>query len=101
MENDRQEDQQENRLKIPMQHVQENARDEPGKLQGQEGRVQMTTMKESSTKFVKIQCTGCKNEQIMFGKPSSTVKCLICNKELAEPTGGKADVKCTVLEVLD
>ena len=58
-------------------------------------------MKECSTKFVKIQCPKCKNEQIMFGKASSKVLCLICNKELAEPTSGKAKVKARVLEVLD
>ncbi|MBI4146945.1 30S ribosomal protein S27e [Candidatus Woesearchaeota archaeon] len=56
---------------------------------------------ETETKFIKIQCPKCKNEQIMFGKASSKVACLICNKDLADPVGGKARVKARVLEVLD
>lgn len=61
----------------------------------------MSTTRETSTKFVKIQCDGCKNEQIMFSKASTEVKCLICGKALAKPTGGKARVQGRVLEVLD
>lgn len=58
-------------------------------------------MKETTSKFVKISCPKCKNEQLAFGKVSSVVLCLICGKELAEPTGGKSRVKARVLEVLD
>ena len=58
-------------------------------------------MKESVSKFVKIQCPKCKNEQILFSKASTVVVCLICGKELAFPTGGKSAVKGRVLEVLE
>jgi len=58
-------------------------------------------MRESTSKFIKIQCPKCKNEQILFGKASSVVVCLICGKELAQPTGGKVTVKARVLEVLE
>ena len=61
----------------------------------------MKIMEEPTSKFVKIRCPNCKNEQIMFGKASTVVNCLICNKKLAEPTGGKAKVVGRVLEVLD
>ncbi|TKJ16969.1 30S ribosomal protein S27e [Candidatus Woesearchaeota archaeon B3_Woes] len=61
----------------------------------------MKIMEEPTSKFVKIRCPKCKNEQIMFGKASSTVKCLVCGKILAEPNGGKARVKARVLEVLE
>ena len=37
----------------------------------------------------------------MFGKTSSKVKCLVCDKILADPTGGKAKVKARILEVLE
>ena len=57
--------------------------------------------KENISKFIKVRCPKCKNEQIIFGKPASVVKCLICNKELIEPTGGKGKVKARILEVLD
>jgi len=38
--------------------------------------------------FVKIVCKKCKNEQIVFNKSSTLVKCLKCGSKLAEPTGG-------------
>jgi small subunit ribosomal protein S27e len=62
---------------------------------------QKRTLKETSSKFVKIRCPKCKNEQIMFGKASTTISCLVCGKVLAEPTGGKSRVKARILEVLE
>ena len=56
---------------------------------------------EPSSKFIKIRCPKCKNEQIAFGKSSTEVKCLVCNKVLIEPTGGKSKVKARILEVLE
>ncbi|MBS3176602.1 30S ribosomal protein S27e [Candidatus Woesearchaeota archaeon] len=61
----------------------------------------MKTVRETNSKFIKIRCPKCKNEQIMFGKSSSMVKCLVCAKPLAEPTGGKSRVKARILEVLE
>ena len=58
-------------------------------------------MNEPISKFVKVRCPKCKNEQIIFGKSSSTIKCLVCNKILAEPTGGKSKIKSRILEVLE
>lgn len=55
----------------------------------------------AKSKFVKVRCAKCKNEQIIFGNASSTVKCLVCNKELAYPTGGKSKISARVLEVLE
>ncbi|MBU1198355.1 MAG: 30S ribosomal protein S27e [Nanoarchaeota archaeon] len=57
--------------------------------------------KEPESKFIKLRCPKCKNEQIVFGKAASKVKCLVCDKTLAEPTGGKTRVKARVLEVLE
>lgn len=57
--------------------------------------------KEPVSKFIKIRCPKCKNEQIMFGKSSNQVKCLVCGKTLAESTGGKSKVKARILEVLE
>jgi len=61
----------------------------------------MEGVKESSSKFVKVRCPKCKNEQIIFGKTSTSIKCLVCGKVLAEPTGGKSKIKARILEVLD
>jgi small subunit ribosomal protein S27e len=57
-------------------------------------------MKESESKYIKIRCPKCKNEQAVFGKASTKISCLICQKTLAEPTGGKCHIKARVLEVL-
>jgi len=57
-------------------------------------------VREPKSKFIKLRCPKCKNEQIVFGKSASTVKCLVCEKVIAEPTGGKSRVKARVLEVL-
>ena len=55
----------------------------------------------TESKFVKIRCPKCKNEQVLFGKVATEVKCLVCGAELAKPTGGKSNVKARVLEVLN
>jgi len=57
--------------------------------------------KESTSKFIKIRCSKCKNEQIIFGKTSTKINCLVCQKEIAEPTGGKTKIKARVLEILE
>lgn len=54
-----------------------------------------------TSKFIKIRCSKCKNEQIVFGKASTKVDCLVCGKTLIEPTGGKSRVKDRILEVLE
>lgn len=55
----------------------------------------------AETKFLKLRCNKCKNEQITFGKVANTVKCLVCGEVLAESTGGKTKVIARVLEVLE
>lgn len=58
-------------------------------------------LKEPTSKFIKVRCPKCKNEQIIFGKAASKIKCLVCDKLLAYPSGGKVQVRARVLEVLD
>ena len=61
----------------------------------------MVKIKEPTSKFIKIRCPKCKNEQILYGKASTITKCLVCEKTLSEPLGGKARIKARVLEVLN
>lgn len=61
----------------------------------------MAKIKEPTSKFIKIRCPKCKNEQITFGKTATKVDCLVCGKILAEPTGGKSRVKARILDVLE
>jgi small subunit ribosomal protein S27e len=61
-----------------------------------------TTMKNNpDSKFLKLRCEKCKNEQIVFGKVASAVECLVCGEPLSASTGGKTGVKSRVLEVLE
>jgi small subunit ribosomal protein S27e len=53
-----------------------------------------------SSKFIKVRCSKCKNEQIVFGKPATEIQCLVCAKTVAESAGGKGKVKARILEVL-
>jgi len=53
------------------------------------------------SRFLKVTCADCGNEQVLFNKAASTVKCLVCDKVLATPTGGKTKVLGEDPKVLD
>jgi small subunit ribosomal protein S27e len=61
----------------------------------------MAKNRQPTSKFIKIRCPKCKNEQITFGKSATRVDCLVCGKSLSDPTGGRSKVKARVLEVLE
>ena len=61
----------------------------------------MIKLRENKSHFIKIRCQKCKNEQIIFEKPSSIIKCLVCDEVIASPKGGKGNIKAQVLEVLE
>jgi small subunit ribosomal protein S27e len=50
-----------------------------------------------ASKFIKVKCKKCKNEQVVFERPASVVRCLVCGEVLAEPTGGKSKIKTDVI----
>jgi small subunit ribosomal protein S27e len=58
-------------------------------------------MKKPASKFIKVRCKDCENEQVLFNKASSVVSCHICGSKLAVPRGGKADIKGEILEILE
>ena len=58
-------------------------------------------MAKSKYRFIKTRCQGCKNEQTIFEGATTKVQCLVCDATLAEPRGGKADIKARVIEVLN
>jgi small subunit ribosomal protein S27e len=55
---------------------------------------------KTESKFLKVVCAKCNNEQVIFNKATSNVKCLVCGEELAKSTGGKAKIVSKVLQVL-
>lgn len=44
------------------------------------------------SKFLRVQCPDCGNEQTVFSNVATRVKCNICGRELAMPTGGKSKI---------
>ncbi len=56
----------------------------------------MSAKREMSA-FVKVKCNDCGNEQVIFGKASTTVKCPVCSSTLATPTGGQAKLNAKVV----
>ena len=54
--------------------------------------------RENRSRFVKVKCPDCENEQIIFEKASTEVNCIVCNKVLATPAGGKAKLQAEILE---
>jgi small subunit ribosomal protein S27e len=55
----------------------------------------------SKSKFIRVRCQACKNEQIIFEGATTEVKCLICNATIAKPKGGKAELKAKLIESLN
>lgn len=49
------------------------------------------------SRFIRVVCRKCANEQIIYNKAATVVKCLQCGEVLAEPTGGEAFVKGRVV----
>ena len=52
------------------------------------------------SKFLRVKCNDCENIQIVFGNASSVVDCFVCGRTLVVPTGGKAEIRTQILEVL-
>jgi len=53
------------------------------------------------SRFIKVRCRDCENEQVLFNKASNVVSCHICGSKLAVPRGGKAEIKGEILEVIE
>jgi len=51
--------------------------------------------------FLRVKCTKCGNEQIIYSHTVNKVNCTVCGIEIAEPSGGKTIVKGEVLNVFE
>lgn len=51
--------------------------------------------------FIRIKCLDCGNEQIIFRDAKMFVRCNVCDEILAEPKGGKAKLRGTIINLLD
>lgn len=50
-------------------------------------------MPETKSRFLKVRCPDCRNEQVVFDRSASKVDCLACGSRLVTPTGGEAVIK--------
>ncbi len=53
------------------------------------------------SKFLRVKCPDCGNEQLVFSHATTAVHCNVCGAILAEPSGGKATVKGEITAILD
>ena len=53
----------------------------------------MSKVPYPKTKFLKVKCPSCNNEQIIFDSVKTVVKCNVCEEQLAKPLGGKAKIE--------
>ena len=57
--------------------------------------------RENRSRFVKVRCPDCENEQIIFEKASSAINCLVCGSIVSKPKGGKAVISAEIIEVFE
>jgi len=55
---------------------------------------------QPKSRFILVKCPDCENEQIIFDHATIKVKCNVCGKVLAQPSGGKAIIYAKILKVL-
>jgi len=53
------------------------------------------------SKFIRVKCHDCGNEQVVFGNASIIVQCNVCDEILAEPTGGRAIIHGEIVNIHD
>lgn len=51
--------------------------------------------------FLKIKCSDCSAEQVVYERAASNVDCLVCGANMARPTAGRAVLKGEVVGRLD
>lgn len=55
---------------------------------------------QPKSRFLRVKCLNCGNQQIIFGCSATDVECVVCGKLLLQSTGGKARILTKILEVL-
>lgn len=61
----------------------------------------MELIKKPTSKFIRVKCGKCKNEQVIFNKPATEVKCLVCETVLMASTGGKGKALAKVVQIIE
>lgn len=56
-------------------------------------------VEQPKSRFLRVKCLDCENEQIILDHATTEVKCLKCGKVLAKPAGGKAILEPIAREI--
>jgi small subunit ribosomal protein S27e len=51
--------------------------------------------------FLRVKCSKCGNEQLVFSNAVNKVNCNVCGVILAEPSGGRAKINGDVQAILE
>lgn len=52
------------------------------------------------SKFIKVRCPSCGNEQVVFDHAAFPSRCLVCGVVLVVPSGGKAKVLGELIKIM-
>jgi small subunit ribosomal protein S27e len=61
----------------------------------------MELIPKPKSRFLKVRCPDCSNEQVVFSHAKTVVNCLICGKVLLKPSGGKGKIEAEIIKELD
>jgi small subunit ribosomal protein S27e len=53
------------------------------------------------SRFIRVKCLKCGNEQIVFGHAVNKVNCNVCGVELVVPSSGRAIIKGEIIAVFE
>jgi small subunit ribosomal protein S27e len=56
---------------------------------------------ESRSRFVKVRCPTCGNEQVVFSHATYPTSCVMCGTKLVESTGGKAKILGEIVKIFE
>ncbi|MBD3158710.1 MAG: 30S ribosomal protein S27e [Candidatus Lokiarchaeota archaeon] len=56
-------------------------------------------VQQPRSRFLRVKCLDCEEEQIIFGSAATEVRCLKCDKVLAKPSTGKAELTPNAREI--
>lgn len=57
---------------------------------------------EPRSRFIRVKCTVCGNEQVVFDHATFPSRCLVCGTQIVQSTGGKVKlINAEVVKILD
>lgn len=56
---------------------------------------------QPKSRFLRVKCSDCGNEQVMFDSATTVVKCIVCGRTFSESRGGKAKILTDIVAVLE